>query len=183
MVPLSSYSQCPIVSALCSAPAQPSRARGNRLRHSLNPDKDFGIIICNICWRKEDSGVVCQLAGMPWIVLSATPLLDAHQHHRRRRQSTSKTTQSRACPSPHRRQECRKPARASCGGVRALTPPMAASGAMALGPSHGTPCAASALSALTPPRPRTWLRCCVRWRAAASAGRRRDRERRRRRAV
>eukprot|EP00964_Phaeocystis_antarctica_P123340 scaffold86999_cov35-Phaeocystis_antarctica.AAC.2 len=60
---------------------------------------------------------------------------------------------------------------------------MAASGAMALGPSHGTPCAASALSTLTPPRPRTWLRCCVRWRAAASAGRRRDRERRRRRAV
>ena len=63
-----------------SAPLPPSHrvsaARAAPLRHSVNlahaqPDKDFGI--CDICWRKEDSGVVCQLAGMPGIVLSATP--------------------------------------------------------------------------------------------------------------
>eukprot|EP00964_Phaeocystis_antarctica_P138455 scaffold103130_cov33-Phaeocystis_antarctica.AAC.1 len=52
-------------------------ARAATLRHSVNlahaqPGKDFGII-CEICWRKEDSGVVCQLAGMPGIVLSVTP--------------------------------------------------------------------------------------------------------------
>ena len=66
-----------------SAPLPPTShrvpaARAAPLRHSVNlahaqPDKDFGIIICDICWRKEDSGVVCQLAGMPGIVLSATP--------------------------------------------------------------------------------------------------------------
>ena len=69
-----------------SAPLPPTShrvpaARAAPLRHSVNlahaqPDKDFGInIICDVCssWRKDDSGVVCQLAGMPGIVLSATP--------------------------------------------------------------------------------------------------------------
>ena len=42
---------------------------------------------------------------------------------------------------------------APAAAAPALTPATAASGAMALGPSHGTPCSASAPPTLTPPRP------------------------------
>eukprot|EP00964_Phaeocystis_antarctica_P123339 scaffold86999_cov35-Phaeocystis_antarctica.AAC.1 len=80
-MPRARPTSCPTTGRTVCAPLRSrpaTAARAATLRHSVNlahaqPDKDFGSIICDICWRKEDSGVICQLAGMPGIVLSATP--------------------------------------------------------------------------------------------------------------